>query len=97
MKYFIDGPHLPRKPRRFFMENVAILMVIALVAVFILMAAWGLWVSCERQYNAHRWPQGWNYERGVKFSRFHGTVAVKFHRGTVYIWRDNRWLKVREG
>jgi hypothetical protein len=75
------------------------LFVAIIVAFLVGMWCGAQWERAEQRYNDARfeYPAGWDYERGVKFSRYHGTVAVRFYRGTVSIWRDGRWMKVREG
>ena len=35
-------------------------------------------------------------EKRISIARYHGTVALKITNDNTYIWRDHRWIKVRE-
>jgi hypothetical protein len=75
-------------------------MIVAVLVAFILgMWCGSQWEKAQQRYEDARlsYPSWITPEEGRRLQRYHGTVGVRFYRGTVSIWRDGRWLRVREG
>jgi hypothetical protein len=98
MKFPLDGPHFPRRPRRFFGESVAMLLCFVLIAVFLLMMIVGIWTAIKGNSAKTRgdieYPEWLPKENAIRLEKYHGEGHLKITEVDASILRKGEWIVV---